>query len=69
MALWEAVQGQGVSWKGGHRLLFHCRREGLFQPVGNVLDKSKLMIYQYSSQSFGGDCTPPSSLGWDGMGW
>lgn len=48
-------------------LLFHCRREGLFQPVGNLLDKSKLMIYLYSSQSFGDDCTPPASLGWDGM--
>lgn len=48
-------------------LLFHCRREGLFQPVGNVLDKSKLMIYWYSSQSFVGDRTPPLSLGWDGL--
>lgn len=50
-------------------LLFQCRREGLFQPVGNVLDKNQLMIYQYISQSFVGDCTPPRSLGWDGMGW
>lgn len=48
-------------------LLFCCRREGLFQPVGNVLDKSKLMIYQYSSQSFRGDPTPPPSLRWDGL--
>lgn len=48
-------------------LLLHWRREGLFHPVGNMLDKSKLMIYRYSSQSCGGDCTPPSSLGWDGL--
>lgn len=48
-------------------LLFHCRREGLFQPVGNVLDKSKLMINWYSSLSFAGDRAPPPSLGWDGL--
>lgn len=48
-------------------LLFHCRREGLFQPVGNVLDKSKLMIYRYSSQSFRGDRTSAPSLRWDGL--
>lgn len=35
--------------------------------MGNVLDKSKLIIYQCSFQSFVGSHTPPPSLGWDGL--
>lgn len=46
MALWEAVSGSKLQ-RRREALLFNCRREGLFQPVGNVLDKSKLMIYRY----------------------
>lgn len=33
--------------------------------MGNVLDKSKLIIYRCSFQSFVGGCVPPPSLGWD----
>lgn len=48
-------------------LLFSCRREGLFHPMGNKLDKNKLIIYQCSFQLFVGCHTPPPSLGWDGL--
>lgn len=44
-------------------LLFSCRREGLFHPMGNVLDKSKLIIYPCSFQLFVGSRTPPPNLG------
>lgn len=42
-------------------LLFSCRKEGLFHPMGKVLDKSKLMIYWCCSLLF-------ADL-WAGMGW
>lgn len=63
----ELLQDQCKLAMRRQALFFSCRREGLFHPMGNVLDKGKLIIYRWSFQSFAGSCTPPPSLGWDGL--
>lgn len=66
MALWEAVSGSKLE-RRREALLFNCRREGLFQPVGNVLDKSKLMIYRnIPSHLEVTEHRPQSRMGWPG---
>lgn len=65
MVLWNMPQDQHKLGTLGQALPSSYRREGLFHPMENLLDKRKLIIYQRSLRLFVGS----RHQVWNETGW